>query len=381
MNGNSKLKIGVFVVAAVLVLTSFGCSALSGPKEKTAKTEVINTFVREDDFLPARAYSHEGEWVLLLSDRQIEGYGDKYRVSTEQKDSGERKTLFETEPGQRIRDMAVSNELAAWFVCENISESVQTDTLYVCDLATGEVSKAFEKTVDEEKGEHQMPYIGIFGSKVYFLDNDYEKDACRIVVYYTTDSKSEDVVSLPFNGKEGIWRHSITFINMRGPQLVYNESGTDGDTLCVYDAQSKTETARASLPTLAKVIYTADYDANSGDFYVYYCDRDNKDQCGIFKPGDDSVYDFYTLGDYTLLFKDRLEVWDGWAAYVLQYNVSGNVIDHYEASIVHWDKKYVSLLKKCYWFEASPTEFHALLLKDDQLDDAVDYVKCIDWQK
>jgi hypothetical protein len=104
--------------------------------------------------------------------------------------------------------------------------------------------------------------------------------------------------------------------------------------ITVLDLNSGETVYKNPLPTDTYYVFSVSYDAVNKACALYYADSDSED-IGIMKQGDTAIRSIYTFGSNQYAYQDQIQCLNGRIYWISQYNVSGNVTDHY--SLVEYD--------------------------------------------
>ena len=85
------------------------------------------------------------------------------------------------------------------------------------------------------------------------------------------------------------------------------------------------------------------------------------DGLAVIKAGESEIKEFYTMGEYTLLYRDKISIHGDIVYCVMQSNVSGMVIDHYQGVLYNYVTDKPKETKRCFFLGQFENDLYGLV--------------------
>ena len=301
-----KKWIAVFLLA-VLLLAMSGCDPYI-PRGEIG--EELASFPTDGDY-PVKLVKTARYWVSLV------GWygGSDYGISVSDT-AQELHTVYSAE-NVSIWFLDADDEYVVW--CER-SDEYYTYKAYSIQNKTTET--VFQ-TIHEEV--MQLQNIAVYNGAVYYAYMDYDLMDAHIFRYDLQKKTAEPIFSAAWEADRSI----MSFAAQDGLMSIAVPAG-----ITVLDLTSGEVVFHNPLPADTYYVFAVAYDAVNQTCAMYYRDGDSED-IGILRQGDTTALSVYTFGSNQYAYQDQIRCINGHIYWISQYNVSGNVTEHY--SLVEYD--------------------------------------------
>ena len=273
---------------------------------------------------------------------------------------------YSSEEQWYINKIAASDRYIAWGEYKNASDDSEHYIIKNYDRETKEIVIVAE--VIPPKGEvwHQVFDMGFVGNTLYYLLSDYESNSCKIVSKDFANNTETVVVEYPFLDDDFPGNLPISFLKVKDSLLICNNK-FDGITyLEVHQSQTGELIRSTALPDYAEFVFGADYEPDADVFAVYFMKNKETpygfgDGLAVIKAGDSEVKEFYTMGEHTLLYRDKISIHGDIVYCVMQSNVSGMVIDHYQGVMYNYETDKPKETERCFYLNNFGDDLYGLV--------------------
>ena len=301
-----KKWIAVFLLA-VLLLAMSGCDPYI-PRGEIG--EELASFPTDGDY-PVKLVKTARYWVSLV------GWygGSDYGISVS--DTAQDLHVVYNAENVSIWFMGADDEYVIW--CER-SEEFYTYKVYSMQNKTTET--IFRAVCGEEM---QLQNVAIYNGFAYYSYMDQASQQAHIFRYDLQKKTAEPVFSAAWEEDRSIMSFAVQngLLSVAVPAGITVLDLTSGETVFEY-----------ALPADIYYVFSVSYDAANEACALYYRDSDSED-IGILRRGDTAVLSVYTFGSNQYAYQDQIRCLNGHVYWISQYNVSGNVTEHY--SLVEYD--------------------------------------------
>ena len=276
---------------------------------------------------------------------------------------------YSSEEEWHISTIAASDRYIAWGEYKNASDNSEHYIIKNYDRETKEIEIVTEVIPPEGEQQHQVLDIGFVENTLYYLLSDYESHSCKIISKDFDDNTETVVVEYPFRDEAFPRNLPIAFLEVKDSLLIFDNKIDGIAHLEVYQTQTGELIRSIALPDYVEFVFGADYDPGKDTCAFYFWKNEETtfgtgDGLAVIKAGETEIKEFFTMGENTLLYRDRISIQGDTVYCVMQLNVSGNIIDHYQGLLYNYVTDKPKEIKRCYYLNQNEKDLYGLIFSN-----------------
>ena len=276
---------------------------------------------------------------------------------------------YSSEEEWHINKIAANDRNIAWGEYKIASDDSEHYLIKNYDCETREIEIVTEVIPPKGEEQHQVFDMGFVGNTLYFLLSDYDNNSNKIIAKDFNDNTETVVVEYPFLDDEFPGNLPITFLKVKDSLLICNNKVGGISYLEVYQSQTGELIRSTALPDYVEMVFGADYNHEKDTFAVYFMKNMESpygigDGVAVIKAGETEIKEFYTMGEYTLLYRDKISIHGDTVYCVFQSNISGMIIDHYQGLLYNYVSDKPKEIERCFYLDQHEKDLYGLVFSN-----------------
>ena len=177
---------------------------------------------------------------------------------------------------------------------------------------------------------------------VAWLENHQDEKKSYIKIYDLTSDEEKTIATIDFIERDDSRKIPITFVDMDNGKIIFDEKSNDTYYYNIYDIEKESTISRIKATNNVIVHFGSDYDSKNDLLAIYFAGEDKNGyygELGYIDMKTNKYYKIYRQKNDEMVYKDRIQLKNGYLAYNIQKYVSGYIYDHYFGYIVDFKKE------------------------------------------
>ncbi len=240
-------------------------------------------------------------------------------------------------PFSFIKNLKANEDWGIWTVLYLENNNYYTD-IYAYNFSNSKKIIVKEKLESSLNNGYINVFANLYNNYVSWIEHDKEAQKTNIVLYDLETENKKVVASFDFLETASI-PFPVYFLNMKDGKIIFDVKKENGEySYHIYDVENLDIDKKLSVKNNAILHFSADYDSSTNLLGVYFL-TSKGEEVGYVDLNNGEYNKIFNLFEYDNLYKDRLQMDDGYMLFNIQRNVSGQVFDHYIGYLININEK------------------------------------------